>query len=158
MTKHCRKPKIAFSYSDPEGSFGENWTTLNPCLAVRRALRFKRGERKCSYIRGQILATCAWCRLSFSMIHVLLILFCLLFIFTAVASTSHFQKALLGLSVFALMAQIIFQIVLGALPPYGHFFPNCKFRLVLVNTFLNSIASVTHWPGRANAITELDSK
>ena len=67
----------------------------------------------------------------------LFILFCLLFIFTAVASTSHFQKALLGLSVFALMAQIIFQIVLGALPPYGHFFPNCKFRLVLVNKFFD---------------------
>ena len=74
------------------------------------------------------------------------------------ASTSHFQKALLGLSVFALMAQIIFQIVLGALPPYGHFFPNCKFRLVLVNKFFDCIASVTHWPGRANATTELDSK
>jgi len=69
---HCigRQKKIAFSYSDPEGSFGENWTTLNPCLAVRRALRFKRGERKCSCIRGQILAACAWCRLSFSMIRV----------------------------------------------------------------------------------------
>lgn len=32
----------------------------------------------------------------------------------------------MGLSVFALTAQIIFQIVLGALPPYGHFFPNCS--------------------------------
>ena len=83
------------------------------------------------------------------MIHVLLILFCLLFIFTVVASTSHFQKALLGLSVFALMAQIIFQIVLGALPPYGHFFPNCKFRLVLVNKFFDCIASVTQCHNRA---------
>ena len=156
---HCigGQKKIAFSYSDPEGSFGESWITLNPCLAVRRALHFKRGERKWSCIKGQILAACAWCRLSFSMIHVLLILFCLLFIFTVVASTSHFQKALLGLSVFALMAQIIFQIVLGALPPYGHFFPNCKFRLVLVNKFFDCIASVTHWPGRANATTKLDS-
>ncbi|KAL9975258.1 hypothetical protein ACROYT_G012400 [Oculina patagonica] len=44
----------------------------------------------------------------------------------ALGATGHFQKALLGLSVFALMAQIIFQIVLGALPPYGHFFPNCS--------------------------------
>ena len=51
---------------------------------------------------------------------------CLLLLFTAATSTAHFQKALLGLSVFALTAQIIFQIVLGALPPYGHFFPNCK--------------------------------
>ena len=41
-------------------------------------------------------------------------------------STDHFQKALLGLSVVALTSQIVFQIVLGAFPPYGHFFPNCK--------------------------------
>ncbi|RMX57158.1 hypothetical protein pdam_00022789 [Pocillopora damicornis] len=42
--------------------------------------------------------------------------------------TGNFQKTLLGLSVFALMAQIAFQIVLAALPPYGHFFPNCKYK------------------------------
>ena len=90
--------------------------------------------------RRALLSGCIWLIVNDADYHFpwymyLLILFCLLFIFTAVASTSHFQKALLGLSVFALMAQIIFQIVLGALPPYGHFFPNCKFRLVLVNTF-----------------------
>ncbi|XP_074617953.1 piezo-type mechanosensitive ion channel component 1-like isoform X1 [Acropora palmata] len=44
----------------------------------------------------------------------------------AVTSTDHFQKALLGLSVVALTSQIVFQIVLGAFPPYGHFFPNCS--------------------------------
>ena len=57
---------------------------------------------------------------------VLITLSLLLFISSAYGSTGYFQKALLGLSVFALVAQIIFQIVLGALPPYGHFFPNCK--------------------------------
>ena len=63
---------------------------------------------------------------------VLLIVIIIPFLFSAAAaSTGHFQKALLGLSVFALMAQIIFQIVLGALPPYGHFFPNCKLFTVL---------------------------
>ena len=63
---------------------------------------------------------------------VLFIVIIILFLFSLVsASTGHFQKALLGLSVFALMAQIIFQIVLGALPPYGHFFPNCKLFTVL---------------------------
>ncbi|XP_066020602.1 piezo-type mechanosensitive ion channel component 1-like isoform X4 [Pocillopora verrucosa] len=44
----------------------------------------------------------------------------------ALGPTRNFQKTLLGLSVFALMAQIAFQIVLAALPPYGHFFPNCS--------------------------------
>lgn len=44
----------------------------------------------------------------------------------AVNSTGHFQKAMLGLSVFALTSQIVFQIVLAAFPPYGHFFPNCS--------------------------------
>ena len=34
-----------------------NQTTWNPYLVARRALRFKRGQRKCSCIGGQILPT-----------------------------------------------------------------------------------------------------
>ncbi|XP_031569464.1 piezo-type mechanosensitive ion channel component 2-like, partial [Actinia tenebrosa] len=40
--------------------------------------------------------------------------------------TGNLQKAILGLSVIAIVAQITFQIVLAAIPPYGHFLPNCS--------------------------------
>jgi len=49
-----------------------------------------------------------------------------MFLFLACGHTGNLQKAILGLSVIALVAQITFQIVLASIPPYGHFLPNCK--------------------------------
>ena len=49
--------KIAFSYSYPGGTSENKLNDLKPYLVARRALRFKRGQRKCSCIGGQILPT-----------------------------------------------------------------------------------------------------
>ena len=44
----CGEKKIAFSYSYPGGTSENKLNDLKPYLVARRALRFKRGQRKCS--------------------------------------------------------------------------------------------------------------
>ena len=52
------RKKIAFNYSDPGRTLENKLNDLKPLfLVARRALLFKRGQRKCSCVGGQILPT-----------------------------------------------------------------------------------------------------
>ena len=48
------------------------------------------------------------------------------FILSGNGTTVSFLKALIFLSGLASVVQIIFQIILGSLAPYGHFLERCK--------------------------------